>query len=207
LVSGHTETHQESGSSVCTAVQSWFMVSTALHCSPIVFISISVSQPLHRSYCHTKSPDPLPLPSTAQTPGLTPLQPTDHILKLYAHLTNRLLSWLRPNRAADPSMLTAYARAIPFFAHHWTGVRSETWELAKLGVRPEAQGEGYGRELVAWGMEKAKADGVSASVVCSYGSDGFYRKCGFDKRVGNVCDGEGNPLGGVKGGEILFWDP
>ena len=121
-------------------------------------------------------------------------------------LSNRLLSRVRPNRAADPVMLSAYDRATSFFACHWTGKWAEGWNLQTLGVLPNCQMNGIGRELVMWGLQRADKDGLPASVVCSAGSETFYRKCGFLTRVGNVCEGAGNPLAGIRGGEILFKD-
>jgi len=76
-------------------------------------------------------------------------------------------------------------------------------------VDPKHQGKGYGKELASWGLQKAKEEHVPASVVSSDGNDKFYVRCGFDSPgvVGSACDGEENPLTGVKGGLILFKDP
>lgn len=69
---------------------------------------------------------------------------------------------------------------------------------------PDYQGQGYGRELVKWGLQRAEEENVHGSVMASEGNDNFYLRCGFDEIVGNACEGEGNPLNGVKGGNILF---
>jgi predicted N-acetyltransferase YhbS len=82
--------------------------------------------------------------------------------------------------------------------------RAENWYLALLAVHPAYQGHGFGRELVEWGIRAADEERVCASVLSSEGNDDFYLKCGFDERVGNATEGEGNPLRGVKGGSILF---
>lgn len=71
---------------------------------------------------------------------------------------------------------------------------------------PAHHGEGIGRALVAWGMRRADDEDVAASVVSSAGKERFYVACGFEEVVGNVTHGEGNPLAGVKGGEIMFLD-
>lgn len=73
-------------------------------------------------------------------------------------------------------------------------------------MRPGFQRKGYGRELVEWGMERAEEEGVAVSVVCSEGTEAFYKKCGFEVEVGSVTTGDGNPLASVKGGAILFRD-
>jgi GNAT superfamily N-acetyltransferase len=98
---------------------------------------------------------------------------------------------------------------MPYFMHLWTGARAHGWQLETLAVHPNHQGHGYGRELASWGLARAKEEGVPTSVVSSYGNEDFYIKTGFDVPgvIGNACDGEGNPLNGVKGGAILFKDP
>jgi GNAT superfamily N-acetyltransferase len=120
--------------------------------------------------------------------------------------TNVTGSWLRPNRAADPSALTALSRAKPFFAHYWQGPRADAWDLGVLGVDPAYGGRGIGRALVAWGLERADMEGVAASVVSAANKERFYVACGYDEIVGNVTQGDGNPLASVRGGDILFRD-
>ncbi|KAF2435935.1 hypothetical protein EJ08DRAFT_579555 [Tothia fuscella] len=121
-------------------------------------------------------------------------------------LYNRISAYIWPNRACDPKTINAYTEANLFFTHHWTGRRSSCLALERLGVHPIHQGEGHGRELVQWGLERAAQEKTAASVVCAYDTQGFYRKCGYDVEVGNVTEGEENPLAGVLGGTILFKD-
>jgi len=113
-------------------------------------------------------------------------------------------AFLRPNRAANPAMLDVFERSAPFFMHHWSGARAKVWSLQTLGVFPEYQGRGLGTELTRWGIEQAQSDGVPASVVAANGKEEFYRRCGFREKVGNVTDGENNPMKDFKGGAILF---
>jgi GNAT superfamily N-acetyltransferase len=120
--------------------------------------------------------------------------------------TNATGTWLRPNRAADPSALTAMTRAKPFFAHYFQGPRADVYDLNILGVDPAYGGRGIGRTLVAWGLERADEQGIAASVVSAAGKERFYVACGFEEVVGNVTHGEGNPLASVRGGDILFRD-
>ena len=99
-------------------------------------------------------------------------------------------------------------RLRPLTAHHWSGPRSDGWYLNFIGVKPSYQGQGYGGELVTWGIQQADDDNVAASVISGVGKDDFYRKYGLDVEVGNVTDGEGNPLKGrTGGGAILFRNP
>jgi GNAT superfamily N-acetyltransferase len=119
-------------------------------------------------------------------------------------LVNTFNSYLYPNRALDPSTLNLLTSSLPFSAHYWSEDRSENWYLGLCAIHPSHQGGGFGRELVEWGIREADNEGVHASVMSSEGNDGFYLRCGFDEIVGNATEGAGNPLAGVKGGNILF---
>lgn len=95
---------------------------------------------------------------------------------------------------------------MPFFAHFWEGPRADAYDLQCLGTDPACHGQGIGRLLVAWGLERADTQGLAASVVSAWGKENFYLKCGYEEVVGNVTHGKGNPLEGVKGGDIIFRD-
>lgn len=98
-------------------------------------------------------------------------------------------------------------RAMPFTAGMWSGERAESWLLEVLGVHPDYQGKGVGRLLVQWGLARADADGICASVIVAWKKDDFYHKAGFEIQDGNATLGEGNPLSGVKGGNIWWKMP
>lgn len=122
---------------------------------------------------------------------------------------NYLESLVYPNRAAaDAERLSLLERSGPYIKHHWTGTRAESWYLDLIGVDPTQGGHGYGRQLVAWGRERAAEEGVGASLIAASGRDRFYQACGFDVIVGSAGDegGEANQLGQIEGGTILFWD-
>lgn len=127
-------------------------------------------------------------------------------MKAYIYLE----SFIYPNRAVDPTRVSILARVAPYIEHFWTGTRSEVWNLDFLGVDPDQGRQGFGRELVAWGFEQARKEGVGCSVIASDGKERFYQNCGFDVVVGTVRDfgGDANPIkrDGIKGGTILFWD-
>jgi GNAT superfamily N-acetyltransferase len=118
---------------------------------------------------------------------------------------------LWPDRAADPEHMKMLDRSYPYFKHHWTGSRAETWYLDLIGVDPTFEGQGFGRELVAYGFQRAKEDGVGTSLIAAEGRDRFYRASGFDVQMGIAGD-EGpdeelrRELRSIGGGMIHFWD-
>lgn len=97
----------------------------------------------------------------------------------------------------------------PFFKHHWDGDRKNNWYLDLCGVHPDYAGKRLGQALVGWGLDRAREEGIHASVTASKGNERFYLRCGFDEVVGNCTQGEGNPLSkaGVEGGDVLFMFP
>ncbi|KAL6703366.1 hypothetical protein ACN47E_009708 [Coniothyrium glycines] len=111
------------------------------------------------------------------------------------------------NRALNPSKRTILEDAFPYFAHYWDGERRNNWYLSLCGTHPDYQGRGYGRQLVLWGLDRAREENVHASVVASEGNSPFYLRCGYDEVIANVTKGEGNPLNGVSGGDLLFMWP
>lgn len=117
-------------------------------------------------------------------------------------------SLICPDRAADPTRIDVLQRADPFTKHHWTGTRAENWFLSLLGVDPAHEKKGYGREMVKWGFERAREEGLGCSVISAVGKERFYRACGYDVEVGTATDegGDANPLKDVAGGTIHFWD-
>jgi len=121
---------------------------------------------------------------------------------------NYLESLIWPNHAIEPSRASFLAQIDPFIAHHWTGSRAEVWNLDLLAVSPDCEGRGYGRQLTAWGFEKAEQDGIGCSVLAALNKEGFYRSCGFEVAVGNIKDegGDANPFvrEGVQGGTVMF---
>ncbi|KAF2093405.1 acyl-CoA N-acyltransferase [Rhizodiscina lignyota] len=128
------------------------------------------------------------------------------IFRPLANLFTTISLFFFPNRAIDPPALHYYERALMLNQHLWAGRRANPWFLDLLAVAPSAQRRGYGRQLVQWGLHHARKEKAPASVVSSFGNDEFYLKAGFDRVVGNVSEGEGNPLSGCKGGSVLFMD-
>lgn len=122
-------------------------------------------------------------------------------LAMQAHL------YVWPNKAMDPAMSDLLARAHPFMKDTWTGERAEGWYLSLLAVHPDFQGRGVGRRLVKPGMDWAEEERVCVSVISGHDKDRFYKHCGFQFQDGNSTWGEGNPLSGLQGGNILWRVP
>ncbi|KAF2850849.1 hypothetical protein T440DRAFT_468010 [Plenodomus tracheiphilus IPT5] len=96
-----------------------------------------------------------------------------------------------PNRAADPTQSAWLDNAVAASAQHWTGTRSECWDLHVCGVHPNFQGKGVGRLLAQWGVDQAAKEGehVVASVLCGEKNREFYGKAGFQVEVSRGEDG------------------
>jgi GNAT superfamily N-acetyltransferase len=132
-------------------------------------------------------------------------------------ITQHLSDLLFTNRASihpthqDPNPLTQanFERRIGPFMHQFYNHR-QYWELLTLATHPDHQGRGIGRELVAWGLERASQEDVPAVVCAAKGLEGFYQSCGFVEMVGWACeaevDGLVNPLKerGIGGGAVLW---
>ena len=134
---------------------------------------------------------------------------------LYGRIAIKAAEWynyaeslIYPNRAVDQAVLNAIEGMGPFIGHHWTGSRTENWYLDLMAVDPSKQKQGYGREMVRWGFDRAREEGVGCSVVSAEGKERFYQACGYDVGCGRVSDygGEANPVHSVAGGAIFFWD-
>ncbi|GAB7364995.1 hypothetical protein MBLNU230_g5778t1 [Neophaeotheca triangularis] len=143
-----------------------------------------------------KSPNP-PEPSLTETAAVKA-----------AEAFNASEELMRPNRALEPSRADTLERTEPFIAHNWTGTRAEGWYLSLIGVSPDHEKKGYGRELVQYGFDLSRKEGVVCSVISAEGRERFYQSCGFDVTLGRVGElgGEANPARDVAGGTIHFWD-
>lgn len=121
-------------------------------------------------------------------------------------LYNRIESIFWPNRAADPRRADILDQSFVFTQHYWqTPERKDSWYLALCGTGPNFQGQGYGKELVVHGVDRAREEGICAGLISAHGKEGFYQKCGFGEPVGWASEGgEANPIHMVPGGAILF---
>lgn len=125
---------------------------------------------------------------------------------------NKISSIVWPNRAASklpdvsPAAMDAVVEryVLPFYAEH--PERQTVWDLSALAVLSEHRKIGHGRELVAWGLARAKQEKLLSGVISAVGREQFYQRCGYTNLVGWATEGEGNPLKkhGIKGGAIMF---
>lgn len=71
----------------------------------------------------------------------------------------------------------------PVGALHLDQLDDETAEIRNIAVKPEHQGKGYGRQLLAHSIEEAKTSGLKRLIVStgnsSIGNLAFYQKAGF----------------------------
>jgi len=73
--------------------------------------------------------------------------------------------------------------------------RAPHWHLALLGVDPQVQRLGVGTRLLADGLSRADADGVTAHVETSLGANvPFYERAGFRLVRQLVLPGDGPPV-------------
>lgn len=111
-----------------------------------------------------------------------------------------------PNHAADPRYTTLLHDIEPLIAHHWESAnhpeRKSNLYLDILAVHPEGQGQGVGRQLVEWGIDQSKGEGVPASVIAAHEKEAFYDKFGF-REVGRANVGKMGEAG-IRGGSIMF---
>ncbi|KAH7131893.1 acyl-CoA N-acyltransferase [Dendryphion nanum] len=132
-----------------------------------------------------------------------------HAILPFIRAFHNLNTTIHPNRAANPNpkLANPLHDAFPFFAHHWSGARANSVYLELLGIHPQYQGRGFAKELLEWGMDKAREEGVSTSLTSSMKGNMFYRKMGYTTEVGKCTEGEGNPVASLDSGWILFIDP
>lgn len=107
-------------------------------------------------------------------------------------------------RALRPSKKTILQDAEPYPKFRWAGACATNWYFVLCSIDPRLQQRGCGCLLTRWGVERAKEEGIPASVIASAGSTGFYLKCGFDNVMGSASPaaGEASPMSiaQVKGG-------
>ena len=100
----------------------------------------------------------------------------------------------------------------PFISHYYLSPphRLTRWSLECISVLPEYREHGHGRELVTWGLERAREEGIPSNVMAAADRERFYQRCGYTEMVGHATDGvdqQGrvNPFKGrIRGGCILF---
>lgn len=127
---------------------------------------------------------------------------------------------MRTASESDPAPVKKYdfgATMGPFVEHFFSEEELDCnghWEVSLLAVDPDAQRQGVGAELIEWGVDQARAEGLPCVVISSTGSEKWYQKQGFEIYVGcagtadRVVDGVTmrNPMKGrvASGGHIYM---
>lgn len=63
--------------------------------------------------------------------------------------------------------------------NYWRGDTEEHWHLKMLAVDPKWQGNGAGKMLTQWGLERAQKEGIPAALESSDAGNPMYLKMGF----------------------------
>lgn len=108
-------------------------------------------------------------------------------------------SFIRPNRAADHAAWNDMEGPDPDTDQRFEEPDyNETWDLELLFQEPQFQGRGFGKELVNWGLERAKEEGIRVSVASAPGREDFYKKLGIDEEVEEpTANGSTDPCPGT----------
>lgn len=101
-------------------------------------------------------------------------------LLLLAEPSERALRWSLGHLVDAVYEMTRDGRPVAAATVRWAG---DPCEIVELGVAEAAQGQGLGRQLVAWLLDEARRRGKGAMEVgtanSSIGNIAFYQKCGF----------------------------
>lgn len=108
-------------------------------------------------------------------------------------------SFLRPNRAADHAVWKGMGDMEPDMDERLEKPDyNETWDLELLFQEPQYQGRGFGKELVSWGISRAKYEEIRVCVVSAPAEEEFFRKLGIDEEVKEPFGGgEDSPWPGM----------
>ncbi|KAK1036169.1 hypothetical protein LTR33_016382 [Friedmanniomyces endolithicus] len=115
------------------------------------------------------------------------------------------VSDLPPNRAASKEYEDILERSYDSIAHEWAGPRAECWDIIWLATSPAHQGQGHGKALVEWVIEKATEDQVPSSVISAKGKDRFYNKMGYTIATSKAWEPESHPMYGLVEGGQFWW--
>ncbi|CAD0085037.1 unnamed protein product [Aureobasidium mustum] len=108
-------------------------------------------------------------------------------------------SFIRRNRAADFAAWNDMKDSdLPMDERFENSEYNETWDLELLFQAPQYQGRGFGKELVSWGIARAREEGIRVSVGSAPGKEGFYKSLGIDEVVEQTShDGKKDPFPGT----------
>ncbi|KAL0640607.1 hypothetical protein Q9L58_000271 [Maublancomyces gigas] len=124
--------------------------------------------------------------------------------RFLVNITDRINSYIAPDPSADPIAATRLRIASNKLEKlHWdTAERKTRWHLHWLGVDPQHQRRGVGRQLAQWGLDRAIEDRVWAGIESSAVGEKLYTSMGF-KVIGDrlPC------IEGINMGTVMAWEP
>jgi len=101
-------------------------------------------------------------------------------LLLLAEESERALRWSIANLSDAVYRMDDDGELIGAATMQW---RDDPCEIMELAVAPDRQGQGIGRQMVAWLVDEARLRGKTAVLVgtanASIGNIVFYQRCGF----------------------------
>ena len=101
-------------------------------------------------------------------------------LLLLAEPSERALRWSLAHLSDAVYCMEEEGKPVGAATMRW---RSDPCEIVELAIAPGRQGQGLGRQFVAWLIAEAQRRGHSAVVVgtsnASIGNIAFYQRCGF----------------------------
>lgn len=107
---------------------------------------------------------------------IDPLRP----LLLLAEPSESALRWSLENLSDAAYSMTDDGQLVGAATMRWEG---EACEIVELGIAPERQGQGLGKQFVEWLVEEARRRGKREMLVgtanSSIGNIAFYQRCGF----------------------------
>lgn len=124
--------------------------------------------------------------------------------RFLVNITDRINAYIAPDPSADPIAATRLRIASSKLEKlHWdTAERKTRWHLHWLGVDPQHQRRGVGRQLAQWGLDRAIEDRVWAGIESSAVGEKLYTSMGF-KVIGDrlPC------IEGINMGTVMAWEP
>ena len=83
-------------------------------------------------------------------------------------------------RAYDKKLNERFEESLGVAFDKFRPLLGERWHVQQIAVDPAHQGHGLANQLILWGVENAKAEGVPATLFASFKGLKLYERHGFD---------------------------